>query len=418
MKLISDFKLGEKFSDKNLEKYLEAFKKREQGFLSYLDENQSDLEKIHDYITENADKYQYIVVLGIGGSALGTIALRDALVPKIERQYLRVIDNVDPEFVRDSIFDLDYKKTLFVVVTKSGGTVETMGLYFLLKNKVTKLGLDYKKHFTFITDPKSGVLRDISKKENIPTFDVPENIGGRFSVLTPVSLLPLGLMGVDINSIAESARKFSQLILSSKVDENIAFQYAMFQYENIQRGKNINVVFPYSSNLKTFGEWYSQLLAESIGKVNKEGVSIGLTPVTAIGATDQHSQLQLYAQGPDDKIYTFIKINKFRYDYEIYEHFLGDGLEKEKFSIIANIKLSNLLNAELEGTYRSLEEIDRPICSIELDKIEEKNLGELIVFFEASVALLGEILEINAFDQPGVERSKIITKEILKSSMK
>lgn len=401
-----------KLDEKILSNHLDSLAKRKQGFLEILDDDEN-IHKIEEYAAENHDKYDNYVVLGIGGSALGAIALRDSLMSKIERKTLRVIDNVDPEFVYENLFDLDLKRTLFIVITKSGGTVETMSLYFIVKNMIQTESLNVQNHFVFVTDPKNGLLREIAETESIKSFDVPANVGGRFSVLSSVGLLPMALAGVNIRELIDGAKSMAKIVSSKDTEENIAYRYAHFQYENYLDNRNTNVLFPYSNALKTFGEWYSQLLAESTGKIDKNKKQVGLTPVTALGATDQHSQLQLYAQGPDDKTYTFMKVNRFKNDYEIYEHFLENKSEKSKFPHIVNLKLSQLLNAELEGTYESLTELNRPVCLIEISQINPETVGGLIVFFEMATALLGELLEINAFDQPGVERSKVITKEIL-----
>lgn len=418
-----------KSQSKLIKPYLKKIKARDQGFYKTIDDKKT-ITEIENFAAKVKNKYEDIVVLGIGGSALGTICLQQSLKHLFENEIfdeevpsLHVVDNIDPELIL-AINDLiNYEKTLFIVVTKSGGTPETLAQYFYFRDKTDKAKLDVKKHFVFITDPKKGFLREVATKERIPCFDVPENVGGRFSVLTAVGLLPAKLIGIDIKKLIKGAQKMREAFLSENFEQNLPFQIAAIQYLLSQKGKNINVLIPYSSRLIKFADWYRQLLAESIGKeLNNKGekVNVGITPINALGVTDQHSQSQLYMEGPNDKLLIFIKVNKQGDDLKIpsptdpaaLREDLG-GLDLEEIAYLKNLTFNTLLHTEMQGTINALTKQDRPNITLEIGKVDEENLGALFMLFEGATAFLGEFFEINAFDQPGVELSKTLTKKLL-----
>jgi glucose-6-phosphate isomerase len=279
-----------------------------------------------------------------------------------------------------------------------------------MKKAVIEKGLKYSDHFVFLTDPENGLLREIAKRDKITTFDVPQNVGGRYSVLSAVGLVPAALAGVDIDGLINGAIEMRNILLNDYESINLCYQMAEFQSAHHKAGININVLFPYSNKLKRFGDWYTQLLAESIGK-NSE---VGLTPITALGSTDQHSQLQLYSDGPDDKIYQFIKVDKFENNTEIAVD-MEDDLIADKFDFLEGVGFAELLNTALKGTMDSLKERNRPMMQITLDEVNAVNLGGLFMLYEGATALLGELLNVDAFNQPGVERSKVLTKEYLEN---
>jgi glucose-6-phosphate isomerase len=365
------------------------------------------LEEVEQYVQDVKESYDKVVVLGIGGSALGIKTIRDVLMAPQDRDRLRVIDNVDPDFIYEMTYDLELDRTKFVVITKSGGTTETMSLFMQMKNRCTESGLDWKDKFVFVTDPENGLLRKIGERDKIRCFDVPQNVGGRYSVLSAVGILPAAMVGVKVFELMSGAQWMRDRFMDKSCERNTAYQLAKFQSKFHKDGCNVNVLFPYSNKLMRFGEWYAQLLAESIGK--NDGV--GLTPVTALGATDQHSQLQLYSGGPDDKMYQFIKVRKFENDKII--GLDKDELLSEKFGFLNDVTFGKLLNNELEGTKESLCELGRPICELSLERIDTATLGALFMLYEGATALLGELMEVDAFNQPGVERSKVLTKEYL-----
>ncbi|MBU1935130.1 glucose-6-phosphate isomerase, partial [Patescibacteria group bacterium] len=258
--------------------------------------------------------------------------------------------------------------------------------------------------FVFITDPKKGLLRKIAKKDGIQTFDIPSKIGGRFSVLSSACLVPLVLAGVDVNGLLKGARVMREVIKSTKGTVNPALLLAVSQFVmDRKKGKTMTVLMPYSNALFRVGDWYRQLLAESIGKNEKTGP----TPINALGTTDQHSQLQLYTDGPNNKLIIFLRVLKFNEDPET-----GDQLPKE-LSFLNNRKMSTLLDAAYFGTAGSLTHSKRPNLTIEVPKVDAKNIGALFMLFEFQIALLGLLYKVDAFDQPGVEHSKQITKQLL-----
>lgn len=382
------------------------FTSRQQGFYEIIDDA-SLLNDILAYRDQVRGRYTHIVILGIGGSALGAKALRESLCEKGQSPTLHILDNVDPDFLSSIETQIPLSQTLFLVISKSGGTTETMAQYFHFREKVKKSGLPLKEHFTFITG-KDSFLHQIGQKENFPCFFVPENVGGRFSVLTAVGLVPAALIGIDIEALLRGAQTLKKQFVSLDFEENQPFQLAVLQYIFEQKSYTNNVLMPYGNKLKTFSEWYAQLLAESTGKENKDGENVGLALFPALGATDQHSQLQLYSEGPRDKFLIFMKIENFAHDVPI--PVPGD---MEKFSFLREVSFAHLLHTELAGTCDALREKGVPQITIHVPEVSAEVLGELFFLFQGATAFLGELMQINAFNQPGVERSKVLTKKYL-----
>jgi len=369
----------------------------------------ANLKKIRAFVKEQTkNKWSTIVVLGIGGSALGAIAVRDALLSEFSKgPKLYVLDNIDPAYTAELLDSLNLAKTLFVVISKSGTTTETMIQYGVIKERlVKKFPRDYQKHLVFVTDPKSGLLRQIAKAEKIAAFDIPPKIGGRFSVLTNVGLLPCALAGLDIGGLLKGAGAMRDTIKKTKGINNPALALAMIQFLlDKKRGKFMTVLMPYSNHLMRIGDWYRQLLAESIGK-NKTS---GPTPINALGTTDQHSQLQLYNDGPNNKFFIFMRLLKHAADPRV-----GKILPDE-IGFLNGKKFSQALDASYCGTTEALTNHQRPNLTIEIPQVDAESIGALFMLFECQVALLGLLYRVDAFNQPGVEHSKIITKKILKT---
>jgi glucose-6-phosphate isomerase len=348
-----------------------------------------------------------LLVLGIGGSALGTSMVLNALPDKINKKVI-VLDNVDSSTIDKVAKEINIEKTAINVVSKSGGTVEPVSLFkFFFKIFENKLGFEKAvKHCILTTDSKKGVLRLLANKFNFKTLPIPSNVGGRFSILTPVSLFPLAFAGIDIKQIVEGAKNFKKENLKQAVSGAIT-DYLMWKQQ-----KTIKVLFPYSDKLVTFGHWYLQLFAESLGKkYNKEGkeVRTGQTAVIAKGVTDQHSQLQLYMEGPANKYIAFFSVKENK------KVIIPDTFNNiEGFKLTSNKTFNQLMNAEMEGTMQALKEEGIPVLRYRLEKIDEKTLGELIYLFEMQTAITGYFLNINPFNQPGVEAGKIIAKKILR----
>ena len=356
--------------------YLKKIEERDQGFYKVIDE-ENTVTGIEKFVSENEGKFENVVILGIGGSALGARCLGETL-GRQPTPGLYILDNVDPLLIAAVEAQIDPKKTLFLVISKSGKTIETQALYSYFKDK--------GGYFVLITDGDTGLE---------PDFEIPKNVGGRFSVLTAVGLLPAKLIGIDIHALLEGARAMRDSFLSADFEKNLPFQLATIQYLLAQKGKTINVMMPYSQRLMAFTDWWRQLLAESIGK---DG--LGLTPVRALGVTDQHSQLQLYNDGPNDKFFLFLEVENLG-------HELSTGLK--------DLTFNELLATEMQGTIGSLTQNERPNITLKIEHLDATTLGALFLLFEGATAFLGEFYGINAFDQPGVELSKKITKDLLSS---
>ena len=386
---------------KNLEDkigiFLENIENKNQGFYKIFDDL-SFVKKIENFSAKiKKENFSDIVICGIGGSALGAKTIRDYFSLN-KKNTLHIFDNIDPDTI-NKIFDLDIKKTLFLIISKSGTTIETLAQYFYFKELFTQKNLSLTKNFVFISE-KNSFLHEESKIHESDFFEIPKNIGGRFSVLTSVGLLPAALLNIDIKKILAGAEDLSKKFLLKNISENICFQLAAIQFLCLQKKFSQNVLMPYASKLQTFCDWFEQLLAESTGK-NKTGI----TPIGAIGVRDQHSLLQLFADGPLDKLLIFLEINNFK-------NLLKLG-EIKNFNFLNNKSFCEILKAELEGTKNSLTEKNIPNISIKIPELSSYYLGQLFFLFEGAVAFLGEFLKINAFDQPGVERGKILAKKYL-----
>ncbi len=396
--------------EKLLPKFLDKIKSQNLGFYKVIDDKKL-VKSIQTFAKKVKGHFDNIIVLGIGGSALGTTLLKQSFThlfgkksAKNPEPNLYVIDNLDPTLISQLEEILDFKKTLFIVVSKSGETLETLVQYYYFRKKVEDKKLKPHDHFVFVTDAKKGPLREIAEKEKLETFEVPENVGGRFSVLTAVSLLPAALIGINIEKLLDGAKTFRSKFLSKNTKGNLCFEFALYQYELYRKGINMAVLMPYSQKLITLSDWYRQLLAESIGKKftrAKKRVNVGITPISALGTTDQHSQIQLYNEGPNNKLIIFVEVKKLEPKL-ILPKFFGK-----------KVVINKIFELEKTGTEDSLTENNRPNITIKIDEINEKTLGELILFFEGSIAFLGEFFNINAYDQPGVELSKKITKKLL-----
>src|SRR4051812_30869965 len=312
---------GKKFAEAN-----DGFQAlRRSGTVGFVDlpRDAKLLDQVSSFARPVRGKYDDVVILGIGGSALGPIALRTALRPsgwnllddKARDNYprLHVLDNVDPETIAALLGRLKLARTLFIVTSKSGGTAETMAQFVIAYERIQSENLNVAKHFVFVTDPKQGALRPLAERLGVPALDIPANIGGRFSVLTAVGTLPAALMGIDIKSLLSGAGEMAQRCQSAELAQNPAGVYALLQWlADTELKKSIAVFMPYSDPLRDFAAWFVQLWAESLGKTRPDGTPVGSTPLAALGATDQHAQVQLFMEGPADKTVTFVAIKDAR----------------------------------------------------------------------------------------------------------
>jgi glucose-6-phosphate isomerase len=400
--------------------------RRESGELGFfhLPFATEEAQRVKDWADEAAGRFEAVVHLGIGGSGLGPICIQSALNHPLYnedaqfrdgRPRLYVVDNADPEMLASVSDAINPEKTLFHVVSKSGTTPETMTAFMFFWEKA-KLALGEDKapnHFVFTTDPKSGVLRALAERDGIVTFNVPPNVGGRFSVLTAVGLLPAALAGIDPLEMLAGAAEMARRCETPELLKNPACLHAAIHWlADTKKGQNIAVMMPYSQALRAFAWWFAQLWGESLGKrTSRQGktVHVGQTPVAALGATDQHSQVQLYVEGPNDKIFTFLEVERFRHQLPIPQ--AGAGLEAMKH--FGGVDMGDLLNVEKRATEFAIASAGRPSLTWKLDAINGANLGALFYVHELSTAFAGELYDIDAFDQPGVEEGKRATHALL-----
>ena len=378
---------------------------------------------VKEYAALVENRFDNILVLGIGGSALGGLAITEALLKpywnlltKEQRNGIPRIfflDNIDPDSMNGLLDILDLKKTLVNVITKSGSTAETMSQFMIVKDRLEKeLGDDYRKNIVATTDKKTGILRQISEQEGYKTFVVPDDVGGRFSVFSAVGLLPFALVGIDIDEITNGIKDMDLALKNTDINENIAAQNALIQYlMDTKKGKHLSVMMPYSSRLRYVADWYAQLWAESLGKdqdLQGNHVHIGQTPIKALGVTDQHSQIQLYNEGPNDKIINFIRVEEFDTTLEIPKIFEYTGI-----GYLGGKTMNELLNAEADSTKVSLSDYARPTVTITLPKVDGYNVAQLLYMLEVQTAIAGELYNINTFNQPGVEQAKNYTYALM-----
>jgi len=384
-----------------------SLQKQNQGFMNLHSQHIDEIESLNGSILPSID---HICVLGIGGSMLGPKFIIDALQMKNSTKQFVFLDNIDPDEISKVSRELPLERTLFLVQSKSGTTPETIAQFSFFLNKCLNQGLEIHEHFIFVTDPDSGYLREFGNKRGITMFHIPKNVGGRFSVLTPVGLVSASLAGIDIRQLLLGSESIIDRQLMSHGDVS-AYLYACQLHYYYTKQLPIHVIMPYSDRLKLFGDWATQLISESTGKNRTrdgEDIEFGITPLPARGATDQHSQLQLFVEGPKDKTVTIIRSNEtanISIDPD-------DSLPDE-FKFLSDHTFGELLNAELEGTRTSLIESNVPVSVISLNRINEYSIGQLIQFYQLAIGYLGEITSIDMFNQPGVERSKVLAKEML-----
>ena len=385
--------------------------------------NEETIWYVKEFAAMVEDRFDNVLVLGLGGSALGGKAVCEALLPPYwnlltreqRKNYPRIffLDNIDPDQMSALLNILDLKKTLVNVVTKSGSTAEVMAQYMILKDLMEKeLGADYRKNVIATTDKNVGILKQLSNQEGYKTFYIPDDVGGRFSVFSAVGLLPFALVGIDIDEITQGIKDMDLYLKNTDINFNIAAQNALIHYlMDIKKGKKISVMMPYSNRLRFIADWYCQLWAESLAKErDKENniVNTGQTPIKAIGVTDQHSQLQLYNEGPNDKIINFLRVAEFDSTLDIPNIFEYTGI-----SYLGGKTINQLYNAEADSTKASLLDYKRPNVTITIPKVTPYYLGQLLYMFEVQTAITGALYNINAFNQPGVEQCKNYTYALM-----
>jgi glucose-6-phosphate isomerase len=382
--------------------------------------NETYVKQVRDIAAQITGECENFVVLGIGGSALGNIALQTALNPYLHNldaaqrkgPRLFVFDNVDPMQLGSFLDWIGDKldKTIFNVISKSGRTAETAAQFLIIRQLLLdRLGpAGYKKQIVATTDAKEGTMRKIVNESGFRNLEVPDGVGGRFSVLSPVGLLSAAVCGIDIEGLLAGAKDMDQLVSRTDFFANPAALNAAINWHYYNRGKRISVIFPYAWRLKDLSDWYRQLWAESLGKTKDtkgRDVFVGPTPVNALGTTDQHSQVQLYREGPNDKLFTFLQVKNFDRDVVI-----GPAPEgTPELNYLAGKQMSRLLNSEKLGTEYALLHDKRPCLTILFDQVNAYTVGQFIYLFEVTTSLAGLLFDINAYDQPAVELGKEAT---------
>ena len=388
-----------------------------------LPHNQAEVvARIKTVVERVRNEYEAFVVLGIGGSALGPIAVQQALshlrYNELSRERrggprLYVEDNVDPERMASLLDVIDVEKTVFNVVTKSGGTSETMSqLLYITRILKDKLGDKWSEHVIATTDEVKGNLIKIAKADGLETFYVPDGVGGRFSELCPVGLIAAAVCGIDIEELLAGAAYMDELCSEPDYRSNMAYMAAICETEAMKKGCNISVMMPYADSLKYMADWFAQLWAESLGKaVHTDGSAAhtGQTPVKSLGVTDQHSQVQLYTEGPFDKVITFIGVDKYRSTVEIPHAY--DNIPDVAF--LSGHTFNELIKCEQFATEYAVQKSGHMNCTVTLPEVNAFTVGQLLFLFQLETAFAGELLGINAFDQPGVEEGKNATYALL-----
>lgn len=382
---------------------------------------QQGLEALINLADDLADRFDNVVVLGIGGSALGTRAIAKALLPlhhnllsreqRAGRPRLFVLDNVDPAGINATLDILQPEKTCFCVISKSGTTVETMSQFLIARGWVENaVGHSFRDHFVLITDPEKGVLRKLATEQGYRSAEVPAGVGGRFSVFSAVGLLPLAAAGIDIRELLAGAAAISPQLTCGELFKNPAYLNGLMQYLAYGKGAHISVMMPYSDQLSDVADWYCQMWAESLGKksdLNGNDVFVGPTPVKALGSTDQHSQLQLYMEGPFDKVVTFLTSEKLESTK------IPQATDIPDLAYLEGQCLSRLLASEQRATAIALARSGRPNCTLHLDEINARTVGALLFMLEVQTVFAGALFNVDPLDQPGVESGKIITSAFM-----
>lgn len=371
-------------------------------------------------LADTVQQFEVLVVLGIGGSALGTTALREALRPPLWNELddearehyprLYVLDNVDPATIGALLERLEPGRTLFNVISKSGSTAETMAQFLVVRDWLEQsLGEAYRRHLVVTTDPERGFLREVAGSEDLPSLTVPPNVGGRFSVLSPVGLFPTGLIGIDVGRLVEGARAMAERCETDELRGNPAGLFAALQYlAHTRAGAPIHVMMPYLDRLRSLGDWFRQLWAESLGKrldLRGQEVHVGPTPLTAVGATDQHSQIQLFMEGPFDKTITFVTARETGDDVAIPSLYA----DRDAVGYLGGRSLGELLRAEQSATAAALTRHGRMNMTIELPAVDEHAIGQLLMLLEIATVYAGALYGVDPMDQPGVELGKRLT---------
>jgi glucose-6-phosphate isomerase len=375
-----------------IERGIEA---RDHGYAALALPEDVDVDAIRETTSAFADT-ETLLTVGIGGSALGAATITDALDSPVDAYYL---DNVDPEWLTRLLADVDLASTTVNVVSRSGTTAETLANFLVVRDAMQTAGVDWTTR-TFVTTGDDGPLRRLADRHDLPSLPQPAGVPGRFSALSTVGLAAASVCGHDLDALVAGGAAQRETLAPSLFDCP-GYAYGAIAYALDQRGASVNAMMPYAESLETFAEWFAQLWAESLGK---DG--LGQTPARALGATDQHSQLQLYRAGPRDKLVTLVRPR------ERDDRVIPDS-DADELAYLAGTDLGDLLDAEFDATEASLAAADRPSVRVELDAIDERAVGELLYAMEAACVLAGELYGVDTFLQPAVEWGKNAARGLL-----
>lgn len=357
-------------------------------------------------------RWKTCLVLGIGGSDLGARAAWHALQASSHGMRLEFLGgNADPDEIAWTLDRIDLKSTLINIISKSGDTIESMSTFFLVRERLIKAvgRRAHAAHIIATTDEHEGSLLAFAQREGYATLPIPQNIGGRFSVLTAVGLFPLVCAGIDTRAMCRGAARIRDAFVKESPQKNDAVRFAALHvHGDVARHQPIHVLMPYSERLRLFGTWYRQLWAESLGKEGR-----GPTPVAALGATDQHSQLQLYMDGPADKLITFIDVHAFHATVKV----PWSARELKPLSYLAGASFGDILHAERAATAHALKKARKPNGTLYIPAVNAETLGSLFMFFQIATGIAGNLYGVNAYDQPGVEAGKRLMRSFLKDAM-
>jgi glucose-6-phosphate isomerase len=388
---------------------------RAQGLHGYLGlpANSTLMEMMLQVCQPRLGRFHTLVVLGIGGSSLGLAALVEALEVSGRRQVdLHVVDNTDPSLYASVMARVDLEDTVFVAVSKSGGTVETVIALGFFVERIRQAGLDLKRHLVVVTDPANGPLRAFADEHGLDVCEIPPEVGGRFSVLTPAGLAPATLMHLDASALLEGAGRSVKLSARGPVEQDWPARLGLIAAELCKRGKSQLVFMPYSSRLRCVSNWFVQLWDESLGKasdVDGKTVNAGQTAIPASGATDQHAQLQLFLEGPNDKLLLFARVERHDPDLALGE------FEWDKFGagFVRGKTLGQVLAAQQRGTAEACAQRKRPNATLVLPQIDAATVGELLMGLQIATTYAAYAFGVNAYDQPSVELGKKISRDML-----
>jgi len=383
---------------------------QEQERIGYYALPENPVDDILAYAKELDSSIEHIVVIGIGGSSLGAKAIYEFLKPvKSSLRRLHFLESTDPLNITEILSSIELENAHFLVISKSGTTVETIAIF-----KYLYAQLDNPDAYTFITDQGSP-LDQCAQEMGVNSFYLPPNIGGRFSVLSVVGLLPLALCGVDIVSLLRGAKSIKESFFNEGYIQTSLLNKAIF-YAKYHATYNINCLFAYSETLRYFSEWYVQLWGESLGKKQRHSAfHVGVTPIGLIGPKDQHSFLQLIMEGTRDKSITFIKIEDFQNELTIPNLSLP---HLEALDILNGVTFHDLITMQSDAVIEALlNQGDIPLDEIIIDRVDEESIGKLIYYYELLTSLVGQLIDVNTYDQPGVEAGKIILKNKLKGKV-